>query len=452
MSEDDDIIVALATSNVGSGALGIVRMSGKGSIDLANKFVDIDLKNRGDHTINLCHFIDENGEIVDELLALLFFDGRSYTKEEGVEFSCHNSKYILEKVIKTLIDGGARMAEPGEFTKRAFMNGRFDLVQAEAVADLIASKTKAAHDIAFYQMDGKFSKILNDIKDSVVNVSVKLEASINFEDIEEIKDENEIVVEIENIKNKVKKVLDSFEKGEVIKNGLPIAIVGRPNVGKSSLLNALLGEERVIVSPIAGTTRDTIDAEVVIGGVVCRFIDTAGLREDCVDIVEKMGIERTKKVIEKAKLIFLVVEVGMSKSDILSDFEEIKKLCNGKKIVVIVNKIDLDRRRDIDSSDFGEDFIGVSALNGENISKIGEYIEKNFGVGGCVFAVNERHRKSLVWVLSQLQEVCDCIKNGVYVEIVAEKIKEIVSKMRELMGECGGDVLDEVFSKFCIGK
>ena len=345
---DNDIIVSIATCTCGNGALGIIRTSGKGSIDLVNKFVTINLLERKDHTINLCNFLDEDKNILDEVLVLLFFDGHSYTKEESVEISCHNSIYILETIIKILIKNGARMATNGEYTRRAYLNGRFDLIQAESVADLIASKNKSAHDIAINQMKGGLSDEINKIKQEVINIGSQIETNIEFteEDIER-DDKQKLIEKITSVENKINKMLNSFSKGEAIKKGLPIAIIGKPNVGKSSLLNALLNEDRVIVSPIAGTTRDAIDAEIKIGNINCRFIDTAGLRNNSTDFIENIGIEITKKTIDKAALILFVIDVNMTSDDYKEELNIIK--ASNKDYLLIVNKIDLNKSYKIEN-------------------------------------------------------------------------------------------------------
>lgn len=445
---DTDIIVSIATCTCENGALGIIRTSGKGSIELINKFVNINLLERKDHTINVCNFLDENKNILDEVLVLLFFDGHSYTKEESVEISCHNSIYILESIIKILIKNGARMATNGEYTRRAYLNGRFDLIQAESVADLIASRNKSAHDIAINQMKGGLSNEINKIKEEIIDIGSQIETSIEFteEDIE-TDDKEKLIEKINSVEDKINKMLSSFSKGEAIKKGLPIAIIGKPNVGKSSLLNALLNENRVIVSPIAGTTRDAIDVEIKIGNINCRFIDTAGLRNDSKDVIENIGIEITRKTINKASLILFIIDINMTIDEYKDELDIIK--ASNKDYLVIVNKIDLNESYKKEN----EKYLYISAKNNTGIDQIKEYIKEKYKIKEDESIINLRHFEIFTKVINNIENIKKCLKNNSPEEIIMVEINNILNEFKTLNNKNSSEeILDNIFSKFCIGK
>ena len=445
---DTDIIVSIATCTCGNGALGIIRTSGKGSIELINKFVNINLLERKDHTINVCNFLDENKNILDEVLVLLFFDGHSYTKEESVEISCHNSIYILENIIKILIKNGARMATNGEYTRRAYLNGRFDLIQAESVADLIASRNKSAHDIAINQMKGGLSNEINKIKEEIIDIGSQIETSIEFtEEYIETDDKEKLIEKINSVEDKINKMLSSFSKGEAIKKGLPIAIIGKPNVGKSSLLNALLNENRVIVSPIAGTTRDAIDVEIKIGNINCRFIDTAGLRNDSKDVIENIGIEITRKTINKASLILFVIDINMTIDEYKDELDIIK--ASGKDYLIIVNKIDLNESYKKEN----EKYLYISAKNNTGIDQIKEYIKEKYKIKEDESIINLRHFEIFTKVINNIENIKKCLKNNSPEEIIMVEINNILNEFKTLNNKNSSEeILDNIFSKFCIGK
>lgn len=448
---NNDIIIALATSSGQSGAIAVIRISGEKCISLANMFVDIDLMSRKDHTVNFCKIFDEEKNIIDEVLISLFFKDHSYTKEESMEISCHNSQYIIRSILDLFLRHGARIANHGEFTQRAFLNGRFDLTQAEAVCDIISAKSKAAHDVALKQMNGYVSDYINSIKQEIIDISSEIELQNDFSEEqfidEDDKSEYKIIDKIDNIILQLKDILKNFHQGEIIKKGLPIAIVGKPNVGKSSLLNILCNEDRAIVSPIAGTTRDTIDIEVNIGDIVCRFIDTAGLRDDYKDEIEKIGIERSKKTIEKAQLVIFVVDVTMKEKDYIEDLNFIKKFNND--IVIVVNKIDLDEKY---KTNF-DNTIYVSAKKNINISKIKEYIKSKYKIREDEVVVNSRHFIVLNNILNILLKLkVDCQKN-IPSEILMINIKEIIELLNTITGKTTSEnILNNIFSNFCIGK
>src|SRR5690554_5864293 len=317
-------IVALSTPS-GSGALGVIRLSGPDAISIINSiFKGKDLMKQASHTLHFGLIMDKDA-ILDEVVVGLFFAPKSYTKENVVEISCHGSSYIIQRIINLLIENGARAAKPGEFTLQAFVNGAFDLSKAEAVADLIASNSKASHDIAMQQMRGGFANELQGLREKLIHFASMIELELDFaeEDVEFANREElkELVLQINKV---IARLITSFELGNVIKNGIPIVIAGKPNVGKSTLLNALLNEERAIVSDIAGTTRDTIEDEINIGGLVFRFIDTAGIRETA-DLIEAKGVERTLEKMKQAKLILYMADATQSVEEIESQLDGLKK-------------------------------------------------------------------------------------------------------------------------------
>ena len=446
---DDEIIVALATCGCNKGALGIIRTSGKGSIDLVNKYTDINLLERKSHTINYAHIYDYEGNLLDEVLIYIFAENKSYTKEESIEISCHNSQYILNKFLETLIKGGARMAKHGEFTKRAYKNGRFDLLQAESIADLIASKNKYSHDIALNQMNGYYSKKIQNFKDSVINIASHLESSIEFsEDDINIENDDYILKELVSLKSEIKNIIDSYEKGQVIKKGLPIALIGKPNVGKSSLLNVLLKEDRAIVSDIPGTTRDTIDAEININDIICRFIDTAGLRNNSKDIIENIGIEKTKKTIEKASLILYIIDVCMNENDYKDDIQYIKSL--NKDYIILVNKIDLKENEKFVNN---ENTIYISTKNNIGIDNLKQYIENKYKLKDDEFIVNLRHLEIFNKIYKSLNNIEIGLKNKIGNEMLMIDINDIINELNNIVTKNSSEeILDNIFSKFCIGK
>ena len=442
----DDIIIALATGHSPAGAIAVIRISGEGCIDKVNQFVSIDLLKAKDHTINFCKIYDDNAEIIDEVLISVFYKDHSYTKEESLEISCHNSTYIIRTIINTLINHGMRMAEHGEFTRRAFNHGQMDLAQAEAVADIIAAKSKAAHDIAFTQMRGFFSQKIEKIKQEILSVATQLEIENDFteEDIL-LPSHGKILETLNKVLSEVNMLLNNFSRGEVIRHGLPVAIVGRPNVGKSSLLNALLNEERAIVSDIAGTTRDTIDAEVNIGDISCRFIDTAGIRSDYADEIEKAGIERTRKAIEKAQLVLFMIDVTMD--DYHEQLETIRRY--NKDFLIIVNKIDLSPGYKIP-----DEAVYISTKDKKNIDTIKEYIADKYSLRTDEFFVNARHLEIFKSVHEDLRKTIQAIEDNTPCEFLMTHINDVITSLntitgRQISSEC---VLNNIFNKFCIGK
>ncbi|MDR2402378.1 MAG: tRNA uridine-5-carboxymethylaminomethyl(34) synthesis GTPase MnmE, partial [Cytophagales bacterium] len=392
----DDIIIALATPT-GNGAIAVIRIAGKDSIQLVERCTKIIFSRQ----VTICNFY-KNNDLIDDVVVTTYKMG--YTCQECVEISCHNSQYIIQNILTELIDQGARMADHGEFTRRAFLNGRFDLLQSEAVADLIASDSKDSHNIALQQMKGNFSQSLKNIRHELIEVASFLELEIDFsqEDVEFV-NRNEIFEKIKKIHQQIQEMIQSFEIGDVIKNGLPIAIIGKPNVGKSSLLNFFLNEDRAIVSNIAGTTRDTIEGETFLNGIKCRFIDTAGLKKKTNDEIEILGIQRTYAALEKARLIIYMTAVN----SLPQDFSEDLDLLKCKQHILVVNKIDLGEKN------FDGDWIYISTKEKKGIDQIENKISQMFkNENYSVVVSNVRHYNELKLISKNLEDAQQSIEEA----------------------------------------
>jgi len=452
-----DNIVALATPS-GTGAIAVIRVSGPDAISLVDKlFKSIKgkkLEQQKSHTIHLGNIVD-GGKILDEALVSIFKGPHSYTGENVVEISCHGSPFIQQQIIQLLLRNGCRSASAGEFTLRAFLNGKMDLSQAEAVADLIASDSEAAHDIAMQQMRGGFSNEIQELRQELLNFASLIELELDFsqEDVEfaDRTQFNELLTRISNV---LKKLIDSFALGNVIKNGIPVAIVGQPNVGKSTLLNVLLNEERAIVSEIAGTTRDTVEDHISIKGIGFRFIDTAGIRET-EDVVEKIGIERTFEKIEKARLIIYLFE-GMNFDK--AELEQIQKRYPNKQLLPICNKMDLLSKIQIDkikkeipnvlflSAKFKE---GLSELEDKLLS----LVDSGALSGDTTIITNSRHYDALLKALEEIQKVKEGLDMDLSSDLMAIDIRQALYHLGEITGSVTtDDLLGNIFSNFCIGK
>lgn len=453
--QTQDTIVALATSPGSQGAIAVIRVSGSQAIALVNAvFRGKDLTKQPSHTI---HFgtIREADEIIDEVLVSLFVGPNSYTKENSVEISAHNSKYIIERVISLLIRQGARAARPGEFTLRAFLNGGLDLSQAEAVADLIASNSAASHQIAMQQMRGGFSNQLKKLREDLVHFASLIELELDFaeEDVE-FANRDQLKNLIGQIYSVILRLIQSFEQGNVLKNGVPVVIAGKPNVGKSTLLNALLNEERAIVSDIAGTTRDTIEDEINIKGITFRFIDTAGIR-DTADIIEAKGVERTREKMKQARLIVYLFDPTQDKIEAVQ--EQIKEV-EGLQIpfVTIINKADL--LADTQREEYAvlqplyisaKEQLGIEELKDELLNQV-NLAQINTD---DVMVTNIRHLEALQHTHAALEKVLYGIDNPVTSDFLAMDIRQALHHLGEITGSVTtDDLLDNIFSKFCIGK
>lgn len=461
----EETIVALATAS-GSGAISIIRLSGKNSFEIAEKIFIPHSKKRlselPSHTIHL-GYVHQQEMIIDECLAMLFQGNRSYTGEPVVEFSCHGSPYIQQKIIQLCIENGARVARAGEFTLRAFINGKMDLSQAEAVADLIASDNEAAHQIAMQQVRGGFTNEIQLLREQLLNFASLIELELDFseEDVE-FANRSELKNFIVKIQKILARLIDSFAMGNVIKNGIPVAIVGEPNVGKSTLLNALLNEERAIVSNIAGTTRDTIEDEIAIGGVPFRFIDTAGIRQTD-DTIEKLGIERSFQKMGKAQIVLYLIDCQRIENEnilnsTIEHLNELKTTFTGQKFVAIANKSDLlSKENKTKITHKIPDIILISAKNKEGISDLQElllsFVNRGLLRSGQTIVTNTRHYEALLNAQNEIQKVQEGLLKNISSDLLAIDIRGALYHFGEITGEITTDnLLENIFSKFCIGK
>jgi len=462
-----ETIVALATPS-GAGAIAIIRLSGADAIAIAAEvFQSVsgkDITKQKTHTLHLGHIMD-GSKTYDQVLLSIFKGPNSYTGENVVEISCHGSTFIQQQIIQLLLRKGSKMAQPGEFTLRAFLNGKLDLSQAEAVADLIASDNEASHQIAMQQMRGGFSNEIAKLREELLNFASLIELELDFaeEDVE-FADRTQFHELLERIEFVLKRLIDSFAVGNVIKNGIPVAIVGEPNVGKSTLLNALLNEERAIVSDIAGTTRDTIEDELVIEGMSFRFIDTAGIRETK-DVVESIGIQKTFEKIEQAQVVILLLDAKQLQVSGLKFQVEIEKIKNKfplKPLIVLINKVDLLPVEEVETI---RKQLGTLNLKLETISakqKTGIEDLKNtllsFVNTGALrnnetIVTNTRHYDSLLKALEEIQKVKWGLDSGISSDLMAIDIRQALFHFGEITGQVSNDeLLGNIFANFCIGK
>ena len=449
-----DTIVALATAP-GVGAIAVIRLSGDRCVEVVSGvFQGKDLSKQKSHTIHFGNIMDGD-HVVDEVLVSLFIAPHSFTKENSVELSCHGSPYIVNRIIQLLVKKGARLAEPGEFTQRAYLNGRFDLAQAEAVADLIASENEAAHATALNQMRGGISNEIKSLREKLVHFASMIELELDFseEDVE-FASRGELKTLIEKIDVVLVQLIDSFQLGNVIKNGVPVVIVGKPNAGKSTLLNALLEEEKAIVSDIAGTTRDIIEDELNIRGVKFRFIDTAGLRETQ-DQIEAIGVERAEQKMQESSLIMYLFDLSTESLDIIRATEQ-TLIEKDKPYILVGNKLDkVEAEESILQSN--KHYVSISAKSKTGVDQLKQLIWSksqmdNFQPGNVV-VTNARHYQSLVNTQSSLHDVLRGIDNQITNDFLAQDIRHALHFLGEITGEITtDDLLANIFSKFCIGK
>ncbi len=464
-----DTIVALATPS-GAGAIAIIRISGPDAIIIGDSvFQSIkgkDLTKQKTHTLHLGHIIDGD-KILDEVLVSIFKGTNSYTGENTIEISCHGSTYIQQQIIQLLLRRGCRMANAGEFTLRAFLNGKLDLSQAEAVADLISSDNEASHQIAMQQMRGGFSNEIAKLREELLNFASLIELELDFaeEDVE-FADRTQFKELLNRIEFVLKRLIDSFAVGNVIKNGIPVAIVGEPNVGKSTLLNALLNEERAIVSEIAGTTRDTIEDELVIGGIGFRFIDTAGIRETK-DVVESIGIKKTFEKIEQAQVVLFLIDslqlIIDNENKLKIEIEKIKNQFPLKPLIVVINKLDtLDgEQKEILSEKLSiinyQLSIKISAKQNIGIEELKNQLLSFVNTGALrnneTIVTNTRHYDSLLKALEEINKVNFGLQTNLSSDLMAIDIKEALYHFGMITGQVTNDeLLGNIFANFCIGK
>jgi len=455
----NDTIVALATAS-GLGAIAVIRISGNNAIEIIDEVFQTtnnkDITKAKTHTVHL-GYITDNKRILDQVLISIFRNPNSYTGEDVVEVSCHGSIFIQQQIIQLLLRKGCRMAQAGEFTLRAFLNGKMDLSQAEAVADLINSENQATHQIAMQQIRGGFSSEIAKLRDELLNFASLIELELDFseEDVE-FADRTHLKKLLERIVFVLKRLIDSFAVGNVIKNGIPIAIIGEPNVGKSTLLNAFLNEEKAIVSDIAGTTRDVIEDEIIVEGINFRFIDTAGIRET-EDIVERIGIKKTFEKIQQAQAILLLVD---KIKNINKQIDEIKNKYPNKVIFTVFNKIDLLSENELKTIEFSEkdvDFftisakekIGVEELKNKLLSLVNTSVLQN----NDTIVANTRHYDSLLYALEEIKKIQYSLETNVSTDLMTIDLRQALYYLGEITGEITNEkLLENIFTNFCIGK
>ena len=449
----NDTICAISTA-MGVGAISIIRVSGKDSINIVNNIFDKDLSKKQSHTINYGHIVYKN-ELIDEVMVSIMKAPKTFTKEDIVEINLHGGVAVTNKVLEILLLEGARLAEPGEFTKRAFINGRIDLVEAESIMDLINSKTETSRKLAVNGVSGKISKLIKEIIDNLVKVNANIEVNIDYPEYEDI----EVVTknEIENIskyiKKELSKLLDESENGKLIKEGINTLILGRPNVGKSSILNRLIDEDKAIVTSIAGTTRDIVEGQIRVNGVLLNIIDTAGIRET-EDIVEKIGVEKSLNLIDNSDLVILVFN---NNEEINEEDKKILEYTKEKKRIIVINKIDLESK--IDNNIFkNEILVKVSALNNEGIENIKNEINDIFNLEEIklrdfTYLSNSRQISLVKKAIEVSKNLESALKSNVPIDLLEIDVKEICEILGKIIGESYDDkLIDTLFSNFCLGK
>lgn len=464
----EETICAIATGR--GGALGIIRVSGPNAIINTDKiFIPADkthklLSERKAYTISYGHITNKDGEIIDEVLVSLFRAPHSYTGENCTEISCHGSEYILKQIMQMLIDNGCRAANPGEFTQRAFLNGKMDLSQAEAVADLIASSSKATHHIAMNQMRGNFSHELKTLRDKLLHLTSLIELELDFSDHEDLEfaDRKELKETSLQISTVISKLINSFSLGNAIKNGIPVAIIGETNAGKSTLLNTLSGDDRAIVSDIDGTTRDVIEDTININGTTFRFIDTAGIRETH-DTIEAMGIERSFKALNKAEIVILMYDL-QRKDNFLDFYEKIHQHLINKQVILAMNKCDIVPESDIKipeiikiSSNIHWHTITISAKSGTNIEQLRNMLSELSCIpetsNNDIIITNVRHYEALTKALNAINRVEYGLTTSLTGDLIAQDLRECLFHLNDILGEVTTDeILHNIFKHFCIGK
>ncbi len=471
MTNSEECICALATP--AGGAIGIIRLSGSEAIRLTDKvFVSVSGKQLSAAKPNTLHYgeiKDKDGHTIDDVLVSVFRAPHSYTGEDSTEISCHGSRYILQQVLQRLIEVGCRQAEPGEYTRRAYMNGKMDLSQAEAVADLIASTNKATHQMALSQLKGHFSSELTLLREKLLKMTSLLELELDFSDHEELEfaDRSELRALAAEIEKKITTLAHSFETGNALKQGVPVAIVGKTNVGKSTLLNRLLHEEKAIVSNIHGTTRDVIEDTTLIDGITFRFIDTAGIRKTD-DVVENIGIERTYQKMEEAKIVIWLLDAQPTEAEI----EDMKEKNQGKKLLMVFNKIDeisFDKAvlssdensqtsSSVSLSDENVSILNISARTGENVSDLEQALVRAADIPEItendVIVTSARHYEALLRADESLSRVLESMDMGMSGDIIAEDLKMVLEELGEITGGqiSSQETLNNIFKHFCIGK
>ena len=459
----NDTICALATAP--GGAIGIIRISGPQTPEILSRVFSKNLSGAEPNTIHYGHIVEydavsQHQNIIDEVLVSIFRAPHSYTGENSAEISCHGSRYILNKVLELLIKHGCRMAEPGEYTQRAYLNGKMDLSQAEAIADLIASGNKATHKMAMSQLRGHFSSELSRLREQLLKLTSLLELELDFSDHEDLEfaDRSELLELANKINNRITFLAHSFETGQALKNGIPVALAGKTNVGKSTLLNRLLRDDRAIVSSVHGTTRDTIEDTMDINGVTFRFIDTAGIRQTT-DEIEQIGINRTYAAIGKARIVLWIIDAEPTAEDIQKMFER----CQRKSLIIIKNKMDIastlntaplsdSRLKDIPT-------VEISAKQGTNIDKLEQTIYESANIPELseqdIIVTSARQYQSLVSAHDNLSRVLSGLESGLSGDLVSEDLRLVLDDLADITGQgriLTKEVLENIFTHFCVGK
>lgn len=443
-----DTIAAISTAQ-GVGAISIVRISGDEALDIVNKIFDQDIYKYKSNTINYGHIIDKD-KVVDEVLVSVFLAPKTYTKENIIEINTHGGISVTNKILELLLENGARLAEPGEFTKRAFINGRIDLIEAESVMDLIDAKTESARKMAINGVDGRLSSKINKLRDKALDIISNIEVNIDYPEYEDIE-----VMTIEDIRNYSKELnkdiddlLKTSESGKIIKEGINTVILGRPNVGKSSILNRLLDEEKAIVTDIPGTTRDIVEGSIRLNGVLINFLDTAGVRETT-NTVEKIGVEKSLSLLDKADLVLLVLN---NNEKLTKEDKELLEKTKDKKRIIVVNKIDLESNIDLD-----EEYVKVSAQQ-NNIDELLDKINELFKLdqineGDMTYISNAREISLLKKAKQSSNNLIKSLDEGIPIDMLEIDIKNIIDYLGEVTGESyDNELIDKLFSRFCLGK
>mgnify|MGYP004512405005 FL=1 len=447
----EDTIAAISTTT-GIGAISIIRLSGPEAINITNKVFTKNLTNAETHTIHY-GFIKEKAEKIDEVLVSIMRAPKTFTREDIVEINCHGGIATTNKVLEILLNNGARLAEPGEFTKRAFLNGRIDLLEAEATMDLISSKSETARKISINTLTGETSNLIKSLRNDLVQIISNIEVNIDYpeyEDVEEMTNDK-ILPSIQLFKERLFNIIKKSEDSKVIKEGIKVGIIGKPNVGKSSLLNSLIEEEKAIVTSIPGTTRDIVEGTIVLGGITLNIIDTAGIRESS-DVVEMLGVEKSRKIITSSDLIIFILN---NNEEISDEEKELLKEIKDKKKIIVVNKIDLENKLD---KSMLEDYIEISAKENIGVDKIKDRIKKLFNIGelqtsDLTYLSNARTISLLKKSMHQIEDTLEEIQNNSPIDIVELGLKDSWNTLGEVIGETYKDeLLDELFSRFCLGK
>ena len=448
----DDTIAAISTA-LGVGAISIIRVSGTNAINIVNKIFNKDLTKAKSHTIHY-GYIKNNEEIIDEVLVSVMLSPKTFTTEDIVEINCHGGISTTNKILELLLSNGARLAEPGEFTKRAFLNGRIDLTQAEGIMNLIDSKTEASRNMSIKQLTGSVSNLISKLRSDLIKIISNIEVNIDYPEYEDIEviTSDKILPDINKIKEKLKKILKNAENGKLLNVGINIGIIGKPNVGKSSLLNALLEEEKAIVTEIEGTTRDTVEGKFVLNGIVCNIVDTAGIRNTN-DLVEAIGVSKSLEIIDKSDLIIFV----LNNNEILSDEEKdlLKQIkSKNKKYIIVINKTDLSNKLEIKE----DNIIKISIKENIGLEDLKNKIIELFNLeeintSDMTYLSNARSISLLKKSLNTIDEIINSINNNSPIDIIELDLKNVWQTLGEIIGETYTDeLIDEIFARFCLGK